>query len=87
MDQDVFPFSNLTDSNLICLLNDSVPHHFPLHIIDNLIYKPFEYYDCDNATNSLITECNIFEPTCNYLFCDDPDIISNESPLSKFISF
>ena len=84
MDQYVFPFSNLGDSDLGLLINDNPVHSFPLHVIDDLIYKPFKYYDCDNATNNLTIECNTFEPTCNYLFCDDNNIEINDSVQTTF---
>ena len=74
MDQGVFPFSNMTDSDLLHHLNDSVPHQFPLHIIDDLLFKPFKYYDYDNVTNNLSIDCTMLQPICIYLFCDDPNL-------------
>ena len=66
MDQYLFPFSNLRDSDLFLLINDNPVHSFPLLVIDNMTYKSFKYYDCDNATNNLNIEYNKFEPICKY---------------------
>ena len=42
MDKNLFPLSNLNNTDLNNLLKEDKQHHFPLHVIDNLIYDPFK---------------------------------------------
>lgn len=48
MDQDLFPFANLNNTDLANLISSNIQHHFPLHVIDSLKYDSFKYQDNDN---------------------------------------
>ena len=69
MDINNLPFANIDNTELISLLNTDIHNHFPLNVLDTMIYDPFQYISNDLATDNLNID-NYFNPTCNYLFSD-----------------
>ena len=67
MVNEFLPFASVNDYDLISLL-DNTEHCIPLHVLDELKYDPFKYYD--NESN-LSIECNLNRLDCNYNFCEN----------------
>ena len=78
MDSFVFPFSNVDNYNLIPLLNGE-QHNYPLHIIDSMMYNPFQYYENNNVANNIPVQFSTYQPNCNYYFCDENVPVTCES--------
>lgn len=70
METYLFPFHNINNDDLNHLLNHNVLHNFPLDVIDNMIYKPFRYFDNSDAVHNISIDYIVNEPSCNYLFLD-----------------
>lgn len=79
MSQSDLPFSNLSNRDLSNELGNA-QHNFPLHVVDNLTYDPFKYFD--DLSNIPSTDCGIYKPKCDYCFCGDTETIASKPPSS-----
>ena len=52
LNQYTFPFANLSNDDVILLVNNNVQYNFLLHVIDNMKCNPVSFCD-DNLLNSI----------------------------------
>lgn len=68
MDSYIFPFSHF-DETLIDVTNDI--HQFPLSVISELSYNPFNEMNVPDSVDYFITDNLVKDLDCKYYFCDD----------------
>lgn len=82
------PFGELNDTEFINTLCIEEEHKYPLQILNNMIFHPFDFdEDSISLDNYLICQ-GLKEPICNYYFWDDPEFenILHSCEL-KFLSY
>lgn len=64
-----FPFTYADDAELINFINNNrVMRNFPLSVIYNMVYKPFQYLYNNSISENLSMQCTISESSCNHIF-------------------
>ena len=64
-----FPFSNLSDNNLLELYN--YDHQFPLSVIDTLQYNPFSESSQTDSVDNFLTTNLVKDLSCDYYLRQD----------------
>lgn len=68
MEDQIFPFANVDNFELITLVSGIVQHQFPLDVINNLIYDPDNYHESVNANDVFNAYINTFQELYNKHF-------------------
>lgn len=66
MDHFEFPFACLSNENISHLNN--VQHHFPLHVIESMIFNSVNYQEEKYFPNNCPIQTSDYKPYCNYYF-------------------
>ena len=85
-DQNIFPFSNLCNSDLLSALGDNL-YNFSMDVLDKLVYMPFNADDDDSSVDYNLTGYCINKPTCNYHFCGENFNLEFLSPSINLLYF
>lgn len=86
------PFNNLNDTELVYHINNDLIDgngNIPLDILDTLCFSPFSYnediYNSDlDPDNFLLNSLNYNNPSCEYVFPDEPHSVFDDFPVNTF---